>query len=242
MTSAGLSVGQVAERVGVDPKTVERWVSRERLPHRTHRWSVCSLLEADEAYLWPELLNDPRTQSASQAEFVALYPHRGSVPAELWSRFIEAATDSVDVLVYSGLFLFDSQDGLVDRLVTKARAGTKTRLLFGDPSSEAVAMRGDEEGIGANMATRIRLSLDAVKPALSTPGVEVRTHATPLYNSMYRFDEHLLVNIHAYGSQAPHNPVMHLRRVPGGRMFDHFMLAFDRVWAKGHEVPASRPT
>ena len=96
--------------------------------------------------------------------------------------------------------------------------------------------RGREEGIGDQMATRARLSAASVQPALDQPGVDVRTHATPLYNSIYRFDDQALVNLHAYGWQAPQNPVLHLRRIPGGRLFDHYLTSFDRVWSTGQDL------
>ena len=35
---------------------------------------------------------------------------------------------------------------------------------------------------------------------MDRPGIEVRLHATTLYNSLYRFDQSLLVNTHAYGA------------------------------------------
>jgi alkylation response protein AidB-like acyl-CoA dehydrogenase len=41
-------------------------------------------------------------------------------------------------------------------------------------------------------------------------GVELRLHDTPLYNSVYRFDDEMLVNGHAYGILAAYTPVMHL--------------------------------
>ena len=40
----------------------------------------------------------------------------------------------------------------------------------------------------------------------------------------------MLVNTHAYGSPAAQNPVLHLQRIPGGRLFDHYINSFDRVW------------
>ena len=51
-----------------------------------------------------------------------------------------------------------------------------------------------------------------------------------------RSDETLLVNTHVYGSPAAHNPVLRLRRVPGGRVVDHYLTSFDKVWAQ------ARPT
>jgi hypothetical protein len=58
ITGAHLTIAEVAAQVGVDPKTVERWIVLGRIPHRSHRWATASLLGTDEAYLWPELADD----------------------------------------------------------------------------------------------------------------------------------------------------------------------------------------
>jgi hypothetical protein len=52
-----------------------------------------------------------------------------------------------------------------------------------------------------------------------------------LYNSIYRFDNELLLNCHAYGAPAFQSPVLHYRRFDAGRLFQHYMMSFDRVWA-----------
>jgi hypothetical protein len=44
------------------------------------------------------------------------------------------------------------------------------------------------------------------------------------------FDDDMLVNAHVYGAPAAHSPVLHLRRLPGGRLFDHYQASFERVW------------
>jgi hypothetical protein len=54
-----------------------------------------------------------------------------------------------------------------------------------------------------------------------------------LYNSIYRFDDELLVNTHAYGAGAPQSPVLRLRRIAGGRLFGYYMASFERVWESG---------
>jgi hypothetical protein len=103
-------------------------------------------------------------------------------------------------------------------------------MLFGDPESPTVAQRGADEGSGEDLAARIRLSLSDLREVGGESGVDIRQHGTVLYNSIYRFDEDMLVNMHVYGTPAAQNPVMHLRRVPGGRLFDHYLRSFDRVW------------
>jgi len=219
MTAAGHRYETVAGELDVDPKTVERWVTLGRKPHRVHRWKLAQLLGRDEAYLWPEVLKDPQTQSASEAEFVHLYPSRGSVPRELWRSLFEQARESVDVPAYAGLFIVDNEPDIVDVIKAKAAGGVRVRILIGDPESEAVDLRGDEEGIGAGMAERVRIVLGHLAPALDAPGVELRQHSTTLYNSIYRSDGTMLANTHVYGSPAGANPVIHLQRVAGGRIF-----------------------
>jgi hypothetical protein len=230
ITGARLTISDVAAQVGVDPKTVERWIVLGRVPHRSHRWATASLLGTDEAYLWPEIADHKQTQAASTAELITLYPNRGVVPAALWRGLLDGAADRIDVLVFAGLFLPDGYPEIAKLLVSRAEQGTKVRLALGDPDSEAVRRRGDEERIGDGLAARVRLSLMYLRGAVGAPGVELRFHATTLYNSIYRFDDDMLVNAHVYGAPAAHSPVLHLRRLPGGRLFDHYQASFERVW------------
>jgi hypothetical protein len=43
LLEAALTYQDVSEHVAVDPKTVERWVTQARVPHRTHRLKVASV-------------------------------------------------------------------------------------------------------------------------------------------------------------------------------------------------------
>ncbi|WP_220454233.1 XRE family transcriptional regulator [Nocardioides immobilis] len=233
-----MTVGELATGVEVDPKTVERWLQNGRVPHKRHRQRVASLLESDEIFLWPQLLDDEQVHATSKAELMGFYPNRGAVPADLWRRLVDGATERVEILVYAGLFLVDSHPDLPAKLVERAADGLKVRLLYGDPDSATVAWRGDEEGIGANLAARIRLSLTYMQPVLGIPGVEVRQHDSVLYNSIYRFDDQMLVNTHVVGSPAPQNPVLHIRKLADGQLFEHYLKSFDRVWDAAQALDA----
>lgn len=120
--------------------------------------------------------------------------------------------------------------GFTDLLADRARAGVRVRLLFGDPESEAVALRGEEEGIGGLLGSRCALSWRYLQPYFDVPGIEARKHGATLYNSLFRFDDTVLVNAHAYGAPASHSPVLHIQRVPGGRLFSHYLTSFDCIW------------
>ena len=232
VVGAGLSTDQLAQRVGVDPKTVERWILNDRLPHRRHRWAVARILDDDEQYLWPAAIDEARSNAANQAEFISLYPNRGAVPQQLWDALIESATAHIDVLVFAGLFLFDTRPRLPGHLASKADSGLSCRFLLGDPASRAVRQRGQEEGIAGGLAARIRTSIQYLAATQRSSGIEIRLHQTVLYNSIYRFDDDLLVNTHVHGAPASLNPVIHLRRAPGAHLFDHYMTSYERVWSR----------
>src|SRR5664280_712310 len=95
---------------------------------------------------------------------------------------------------------------------------------------EAVDRVVQRRRVVTKLDARVRLSTTYLTAALGTPGVQLRHHATTLYNSIYRFDDQVLINTHVYGAPAVQSPVMHLRRVPGGRLFGHYLESFERVW------------
>lgn len=230
IATRSLSVTRCAELVGVDTKTVERWITRDRVPHRAHRATTSRLLGVEETYLWPSVADDRSTVSAGRAELVEFYPSRSAVPLDLWRSFVDQARECVDVLVFAGLFLPEVHD--IGQLGERARQGCRIRVLLGNPVGAAVRRRGDEEGFGIGLAHRVLLSLRYYEPIMAIPGVELRLHDTTLYASIFRSDETMLVNTHVFGSAAAHNPVLHLRRVPGGRVFDQYATSFDKVWAQ----------
>jgi transcriptional regulator with XRE-family HTH domain len=230
---AGLQLDDLARRVGVDAKTAERWITKGRLPHPANRIQTAQLVGVDEFVLWPQLAHGRRGQAASAAELLDVYPVRGAVPAGAWYALMESARRHIDVLVYAGLFLSDGRPDLAAVLRRKAEDGVQVRLLVGDPSCEAVALRGSDEGVGDGLAARIRLAIVYLRPAFDAPGVQVRFHETTLYNSIYRFDDELLVNTHAFGAGAPESPVLRLRQIAGGQLFNYYMASFERVWASG---------
>ncbi|WP_322756790.1 helix-turn-helix domain-containing protein [Frankia sp. Cas3] len=164
-------------------------------------------------------------------EIVRVYPNRTAVPGEMWRAFLGGAREAVDILVIAGLFLPDGHADLVPLLRGKAESGVKIRYTLGDPASDAVALRGAEEGIGDNLAARTRLTLTYLSGLQGVPGVDVRLHTATLYNSIYRFDADMLVNTHVYGAPAAHSPVLHLRQTTGGSLFEHYTASFEKVWA-----------
>jgi hypothetical protein len=110
-------------------------------------------------------------------------------------------------------------------------------MLLGDPSSALVAQRGEEEGIGpTTVSAKVRNALSFLRPLATEGLIEVRLHDTTLYNSIYRFDTHMLVNGHVWGANAYGSPVLHLRQVQGGSLFGGYAKSLDAVWAAARPV------
>ena len=68
--------------------------------------------------------------------------------------------------------------------------------------------------------------------------MSVHLHDTTLYNSIYRFDDEMLVNTHLYATNAYAAPVLHLRRLDGGQLFANYARSFEAVWERSSPAPA----
>ena len=225
MSGARVTPIDLASKLGVDPKTIQRWISG-RIPYPRHRADVAKLLGEDEAFLWPETASGP---GAAGSEIIRTYPYRSAVPMELWQRLFRNAENRIRVLAFSGLFLPETDPNLIDHLRQKAKDGVKIEILMGDPDCEAVRVRGLDEGIGEAMSAKIRNVLAFYKPLVGEPGISIGLHPTTLYNSVYQYDDEMLVNTHLYGAPAAHAPVHHLRWLSSGSLFTSYTKSVDRA-------------
>jgi hypothetical protein len=225
---ARLREDDVAARLGVDPKTVRRWLNG-RLPYPHNRAAIAELVGADEAELWPYAGGLLATRVRPE-ELVTVYPHRWAVPREVWVRLFGSAEREIAILAYSALFLAEDA-GILRILTDKARAGVTLRIALGDPDGPNVAERGEEEGIGDAMAAKIHKALTLYRPFNAIENIEIRLHHTLLYNSIYRADDQILVNQHAYGIPAAQAPVFCLSNTGNDEMAVLYLDSFERVWA-----------
>ena len=229
MARAQVTPHEVAQEVDVDPKTVQRWL-KGRIPHERHRWAVAEYLGEDEAYLWPSSQHEVGRGANSTSEIVAAYAHRSDAPSSLWTNLIDGARSHVDILGYAVQFLPETYAGLGDRLVAKAEDGCIVRVAIADPESEELAARDAEEGLNGGLIHRVQTTLKHLAAVVESPLTEVRFHRTPMYNSVFRFDDQLLLTPHLYGRPGYLASLLHLRRVGVGGMFDNYAQHFEDVW------------
>ncbi len=121
-----LTPAELAEKIGVDAKTAERWITQGRTPYPRHRHAIAAMLGESERYLWPDALSPEKATDAARSELVALYPHRNAVPADLWDRLLADAAHEIGLLVYVGMFLTE-QPRLIKTLRGKGKSGARIR-------------------------------------------------------------------------------------------------------------------
>jgi transcriptional regulator with XRE-family HTH domain len=224
------TVSGFADALTVDHKTVERWMTKDRTPHRKTAIMAATLLREDPAYLWPDL-GSRVVSDETHGEIITVYTERSSVPNSLWLSLLRAATESVDILVYAGLHLPEANPTWPQEIQKRCEDLVKVRLAFGDPESPNVRARGDEEGVGDGLAARINYALTWHRPIIGCPNLDIAFHSTVLYNSILRFDDQMLINPHIYSMPAFRAPVIHLRRIEDGPLFETYAECFERIWA-----------
>jgi hypothetical protein len=170
------------------------------------------------------------------SELVGLYATRADISPATLGSMVAASSGRIDVLAYSALWLWDSVRGFADSLATKAAHGVELRICLGDPDSEAVRLRGAEEGIGDDLASRCRLAAAYSLPLRRVAPESVRQTAATLYASILRFDDDLLLNTHLWGNAAAESPVLHIRRRDDGGVFANAIRSFERVWEGSQPV------
>lgn len=239
MAQAGLSIDALATAIDTTPKTIKSW-RRGTVPRRpAFRAAVVDLLGVDAADLWPgdEDLDEPFLVTDATDEIVTAWSHRADAPKDVWWLLLDRATERIDLMAYAMQFLPEENPRL-DRLLTaRAATGCVIRIALADPDGPHVTERDTEERLGGTMPARIRTTLDHFQPLFGVEGIELRFYRTPMYNSLFRGDDQMLVTPHLYALKGYKAPLFHYRRVHDDGIFDNHLAHFERTWADATPIP-----
>lgn len=235
MSAGGWTHASLAAKVEVDPKSVERWVNLGRTPRLGTAARAAEAIGEDVFALWPKL-RQPRAARAVSPELIALYDKRADLPVSAFVDLFTQARETIGILVYAAVFLHEAYPRLNDLLAERAAEGCKIRIALGDADSPNVQQRGKEEKFGHGIESRCRLALMHYRPLVGVPGIEIRTHGTTLYNSIYRADDQMFINAHVWGMNAYAAPVWHLRGIEEGGMFSGYADSFEEVWREAKPI------
>lgn len=214
LLQAQLSEEDVAARLAVDPKTVRRW-TEGRVPYLRHRWELARLLDCDEADLWPQF----GAAKSRPDEILAVYPHRETVPIEIWQNLFGSAEQDIGILAASGAFIA-GLPVVIAKLSDQAQAGVRVRICLHQP-----------DYIYQSCGT-----LEKFLALRESGSVEVRVHKVNLPNAIYRGDDDLLISQYACGIPSGQMPVLHLRRVRNGEIATTYLESFENAWTNSRHV------
>ncbi|MBH1936638.1 XRE family transcriptional regulator [Streptomyces sp. AV19] len=241
MADKKLSARQLATRIGVTAKTVERWITDEELvPHARNRVDASSVLGVDEAVLWPKAVGAVM-KTGPDREIISAYPYRSACPSSVWRQLIGDSTRDIVLAGYTNYFFWIEQPAFHATLRAKAEAGCRVRFLLGDPGSRVTEQREIIEDVALKVSTRIRISLEELAKLSDLSGLEVRfsseedaTNHVGL--SVFRFDDQALVTPHLARLVGHDSPMLHLRKLQDGGLFDRFAEHTEELWEHGRPI------
>src|SRR5690349_12436945 len=97
VTASELDEVVIAARLGVDPKTVERWIAG-RLPYPRYRRALANLLGVNEGEVWPQAKRAVLPTLSEPPHIHAAYAHRWAVPRQEWLRLFASAEQEINIL------------------------------------------------------------------------------------------------------------------------------------------------
>lgn len=167
-------------------------------------------------------------ETSGETGLLGIWKHRSDVPVQDFIQHLRNADQHIDILGYAIAFLPEHPD-FSPLLEKKAASGCKIRILLGDPSGSFIQNRTQEEQHEGSIASRIETTIMRFRPLIDKNMIELRLHDTPLYNSIYRFDDHMYVTPQLYGLRGSAAPLLLLQKSEHG-LFSSYLQHFEAVW------------
>lgn len=240
LRDAGIDSDRLAELIGVDVKTVGRWLTGPGGPTPRHRAAVARALGRSELELWPE--NRDRAADDLRREILGVWGGVDDVRASDWRVLLRQASGQIDLLGHRLDQILGAQ-GVPDLLSEKASAGCRVRVLLPAPDSlwlaEAARSSGnaDEDYIGrTELHRQVELAIGYLQPLLEQPGINAHVSHAELSMSILRFDQDMLLTLALAGAKPGQQPLFHLQRKSEAGMFDRLAAHQDALHRTGSPI------
>jgi lambda repressor-like predicted transcriptional regulator len=228
----GLEIDDLAEQVGVDVKTAQRWLSG-RTPYPRYRRRVADALNTTERTLWPDEV--PEFDSGSEPVEREMLGVLGAGDGPDWRELATGARDRVELL---DLTLADiiSDDADAQLLADAAGRGCRVRVLISHPDSIHLAIAEEQAGRYLALAERpaAAAELERVGGLLTShvgqQGVELRTFVGAGSYRVLIIDDQAIVRLRLPGVPPEWEPVLRIDRERNPEVLDGFAFHFDAMW------------
>ncbi|MEU9809074.1 helix-turn-helix domain-containing protein [Mycobacterium sp. NPDC050853] len=238
MDHQGCDDASLAKAAGVDATTVDSWVRGESMPPPSNARRAAEALDCDPQDLWPDIFPTMEPPSTGTAA-VSVYARRADMPASAWTSFFNKAAKAIDILVYSGTFLFENVPRFAKTLSNAASDGAQIRFLTGDPTTSTAELHGLDEQSDKELTGRRRMTFSRVRALANIDGLSVRVHNNPAYTPLFRADDTLITTPHLYGAPASNNPAILIRREDTPDLWHNYQQTFERAWNDARSITST---
>ena len=232
MAKSGLSSQGLAEIVDKTRNAVDKWLNGT-VPRLEAQIAVAEELGVDHLWLWPR---DEVGVAAAREEIERAWARRSDCPPDYWWKLIVDAKQHVDILGYAVLFLTENHPDLTRVLGELMKNGGSVRIVIADPGGQAARDRDTEEELDGLLLARIQSSIKYLRPIVEA-GASLHLQNAPMYSSVFRFDDDMLVTPHLFGIPGKMAPLFHFRRIGSGGIFDQYVTHFEGLLV--HATPQS---
>jgi hypothetical protein len=205
LDSADLQPGDLSGLIGVDTRTVRRWLSGQA-PYPRHRAKIARALGLTEEALWPEL---PPTTQPLVRDVITGYPSAESIGVPAPETLIQGDRDRIELLDQT-LLRYLRPEGLTELLIQQAVRGTQVRIMVAEP--------------GYHLA-----------PLLEQPRIELRVVDFGEHQTIHRYDDQMLVTLPLAGKLDEPPALIHVQRRAEGGLFDRLAAHYDDSWEHATE-------
>lgn len=235
MAKNDLSPQELAENVGASRKAADKWLNGT-VPHLKTQIAIADELGVDRLWLWPR---DEVGVAAAREEIVRAWARRSDCPPDYWWKLIVDTKQDVDILGFAVLFLTENHLDLTSVLSELMENGGSVRIVIADPGGQAARDRDTEEGLDGLLLARIQSSVKYLGPIVEA-GASLHLQNAPMYSSVFRFDDDMMVTPHLFAIPGKMAPLFHFRRIGSGGIFDQYVTHFEGLLA--HATPQSPST
>jgi transcriptional regulator with XRE-family HTH domain len=222
MAKNGVSPQGLAEAVGKTRNAVDKWLNGT-VPRMETQVEIADELGTSHLSLWPR---DEVGVAAAREEIVRAWARRSDCPPDYWWNLIVGTKHHVDILGYAVLFLTENHLDLTSTLSELMKNGGSVRIVIADPNGQAALDRDTEEGLDGLLLARIRSSIKYLRPVVDA-GASLHFQNAPMYSSVFRFDDDMLMTPHLFGIPGKMAPLFHFRRIGTGGIFDQYATHFE---------------
>lgn len=209
LDSADLQPDHLAELIGVDIRTVRRWLSG-RPPYPRHRTKIARALQIPEQALWPDL---PPPTHPQARDLINGYPDPDTIGIPSTESLIQAAGEQIDLLDHT-LADYLQPAAMTELLLAKARDGVQVRIMVSEPGQHLTPLVGQQ-------------------------GIELRAVDPDDHHILHRYDNAMLLTLPLPGELDEPPALLHIQRRGPDGLFDRYAAYYQDTWENGSDPLAT---